>query len=174
MKTGRQKIEPDRIGGISMRLYLVRHGEALDEAVDPERPLSQRGVQEVALTGHFLKEIGAKPRVVICSEKLRARQTAERLLQEMGQKEKIEQRKGLAPKDNPEPFAEELGLFSSDLLIAGHSPFLPRLAAQLLCGKADPEIFTLPPGGLLCLEREGRGSWRLALSISPSDLAELS
>lgn len=174
MKTGRQKIEPDRIGGISMRLYLVRHGEALDEAVDPERPLSQRGVQEIALTGHFLKEIGAKPRIVICSEKLRARQTAERLLQEMGQKEKIEQRKGLAPKDNPEPFAEELGLFSSDLLIAGHSPFLPRLAAQLLCGKADPEIFTLPPGGLLCLEREGRGSWRLALSISPSDLAELS
>ncbi len=174
MKTGRQKIEPDRIGGISMRLYLVRHGEALDEAVDPERPLSQRGVQEIALTGHFLKEIGAKPRIVICSEKLRARQTAERLLQEMGQKEKIEQRKGLAPKDNPEPFAEELGLFSSDLLVAGHSPFLPRLAAQLLCGKADPEIFTLPPGGLLCLEREGRGSWRLALSISPSDLAELS
>ena len=174
MKIGRQKIEPDRIGGISMRLYLVRHGEALDEAVDPERPLSQRGVQEIALTGHFLKEIGAKPRVVICSEKLRARQTAERLLQEMGQKEKIEQRKGLAPKDNPEPFAEELGLFSSDLLVAGHSPFLPRLAAQLLCGKADPEIFTLPPGGLLCLEREGRGSWRLALSISPSDLAELS
>lgn len=174
MKTGRQKIEPDRIGGISMRLYLVRHGEALDEAVDPERPLSQRGVQEIALTGHFLKEIGAKPRIVICSEKLRARQTAERLLQEMGQKEKIEQRKGLAPKDNPEPFAEELGLFSSDLLVAGHSPFLPRLAAQLLCGKADSEIFTLPPGGLLCLEREGRGSWRLALSISPSDLAELS
>jgi len=174
MKIGRQKIEPDRIGGISMRLYLVRHGEALDEAVDPERPLSQRGVQEIALTGHFLKEIGAKPRIVICSEKLRARQTAERLLQEMGQKEKIEQRKGLAPKDNPEPFAEELGLFSSDLLVAGHSPFLPRLAAQLLCGKADPEIFTLPPGGLLCLEREGRGSWRLALSISPSDLAELS
>jgi len=174
MKTGRQKIEPDRIGGISMRLYLVRHGEALDEAVDPERPLSQRGVQEVALTGHFLKEIGAKPQVVICSEKLRARQTAERLLQEMGQKEKIEQRKGLAPKDDPEPFAEELGLFSPDLLIAGHSPFLPRLAAQLLCGKADPEIFTLPPGGLLCLEREGRGNWRLTLSISPSYLAELS
>jgi phosphohistidine phosphatase len=157
-----------------MRLYLVRHGEALEEAVDPERPLSQRGVQEVALTGNFMKEIGAKPRIVLCSEKLRAKQTAERLLQEMGKKEKIDQRKGLAPKDNPEAFVEELGLSSSDMLIAGHSPFLPKLAALLLCGRADPEIFSLPPGGLLCLEREGHGNWRLTLSISPSDLAELS
>lgn len=157
-----------------MRLYLVRHGEALEEAVNPDRPLSQRGIQEVALTGHFLKETGAKPNIVLCSDKLRARQTAERLLQEMGEKGKIEQRKGLAPKDNPEPLVEELGLFSSDLLVTGHSPFLPKLAALLLCGKADPETFSLQPGGLLRLEREGRGNWRLTLSISPSDLAELS
>jgi len=153
-----------------MILYLVRHGEAVDETVNPERPLSARGIQEVSLTGHFLKSLNAQPRSFFCSEKLRARQTAERLLEEMGLSAKIEQRKGLAPKDDPEPLAEELAQMSKDLLIAGHSPFLPRLASLLLSGQLDAESFPIAAGGILRLEREGRGAWRLSLSISPAEL----
>ncbi len=156
-----------------MFLYLVRHGEALDEAADPGRPLSARGVQEVALAGKFLKDIDAKPRILLCSDKLRARQTAERLLREMGLETRIEPRKGLAPKDDPKPFAEELGQVSEDVLIAGHSPFLPKLACFLLCGRQDPETFPMATGGIIRLEREGRGAWKLSLSISPEEFIEV-
>jgi len=30
-----------------MNLYLIQHGEAVNETVDPARPLSERGVREV-------------------------------------------------------------------------------------------------------------------------------
>ncbi len=155
-----------------MILFLVRHGEAVDETVNPDRPLSARGIQEVALTGQFLKGIGARPRAFLCSDKLRARQTAERLIEEMGLAAKAESRKGFAPKDEPGPVAEELAQMSSDLLIAGHSPFLPRLASLLVCGRADADSFRIAPGGVLRLEREGRGGWTLSLSISPAELFE--
>jgi phosphohistidine phosphatase len=156
-----------------MFLYLVRHGEAVDEAENPERPLSLRGKQEAALTGQFLKAIGAKPKICLCSDKLRSRQTAERIVEELGMSVKIEQRKGLAPKDSPEAFLTELEVVSEDRLISGHSPFLPRLAGLLLCGRADADAFPMASGGLLRLEREGRGAWRLSLAISPGEIVEL-
>jgi len=155
-----------------MILFLVRHGEAVDETVNPERPLSARGIQQVALTGQFLKGIGAQPQVILCSDKLRARQTAERLVEEMGLSTKAEPRKSLAPKDEPGPLAEELAQLSGDLLIAGHSPFLPKLASLLVCGRADADSFPIAAGGVLRLEREGRGAWKLSLSISPAKLFE--
>ncbi|MFA0888830.1 MAG: phosphohistidine phosphatase SixA [Synergistales bacterium] len=155
-----------------MFLYLVRHGEAVDEAEDPERPLSARGIQEVSLTGQFLKSINARPKSFLCSEKLRSRQTAQRIIDVMGFSEKIEQRKGLSPKDAPENLLDELALRSEDLLIAGHSPFLPKLAALLLCGRADADAFPIASGGIIRLEREGRGAWRLSLAISPAEILE--
>lgn len=156
-----------------MFLYLVRHGEAVDEAVNPERPLSSRGNQEAALTGQFLKAIGAKPGLCLCSEKLRARQTAERILKELGVPVRIEQRKGLSPKDSPEAFLQEVETFSEDRLISGHAPFLPRLAGLLLCGRPDADAFPMAPGGLIRLERRGRGAWSLSLAISPGEIVEL-
>jgi phosphohistidine phosphatase len=155
-----------------MFLYLVRHGEAVDEAENPERPLSPRGIQEVVLAGQFLKAINAQPKSFLCSEKLRARQTAERILDVMGISAKIEPRKGLSPKDAPENLVEELALRSEDLLLAAHSPFLPRLAALLLCGRADADAFPMASGGIMRLEREGRGTWRLSLAISPAEILE--
>jgi phosphohistidine phosphatase len=90
----------------------------------------------------------------------------------MGFSEKIEQRKGLSPKDAPENLLDELALRSEDLLIAGHSPFLPKLAALLLCGRADADAFPIASGGIIRLEREGRGAWRLSLAISPAEILE--
>ena len=37
-----------------MRLFLVQHGNALPEDVDPERGLSERGKQDVANVAAFL------------------------------------------------------------------------------------------------------------------------
>ena len=39
-----------------MKLFLVRHGSAVAQRGDSERPLSHEGVQEVQRTAQYLKE----------------------------------------------------------------------------------------------------------------------
>jgi phosphohistidine phosphatase len=45
-----------------MLFYLVRHGEARSEEEDPERHLTDRGVEEVKKVGAFLKPLGIRVR----------------------------------------------------------------------------------------------------------------
>ena len=60
-----------------MILYLVHHGDAVPPDVDPRRPLSERGRQQVARLAEAAARRGARPGVVWHSGKLRSRQTAE-------------------------------------------------------------------------------------------------
>lgn len=151
-----------------MKLYLVRHGSALDEAVDPARPLSPKGEKQARITGRFLHDLGTVPEEIWVSEKLRARRTAAIIAKELGLKSAPEPHGGLAPMDPVEELCDELQDRDGDLLIVGHAPFLPRLAALLLDG---PETgFFFDTGGVACLERMEPGNWLLTLLISPSEL----
>ena len=60
-----------------MKLYLVQHGEACAEDVDPERPLTAQGRADVERLAAFLQQAGIQVGRVIHSGKLRAEQTAE-------------------------------------------------------------------------------------------------
>ena len=60
-----------------MRLFLLQHGDALAESIDPQRPLSARGRDKVERMGEFLARAGASVQRVCESGKLRARQSAE-------------------------------------------------------------------------------------------------
>ena len=83
-----------------MKLYLVRHGNALAPDQDPESPLSEKGIRETkkmaTVLAHFNLELGA----VWHSTKQRARQTAEIL--HVGTP--IE-KEGLKPNDPVEPIS---------------------------------------------------------------------
>ena len=57
-----------------MRLYLVQHGDAVPERLDPERPLSVAGRREVEAVGRLLAGAGARVAHVVHSGKLRAQQ----------------------------------------------------------------------------------------------------
>jgi phosphohistidine phosphatase len=59
-----------------MRLYLVQHGEAVAEDVDPARPLSATGQSDVTKVARFLAASGLSVSQVLHSGKLRAEQTA--------------------------------------------------------------------------------------------------
>ena len=63
-----------------MRLYLVQHGDAVPERLDPERPLSAAGRREVEAVARLLAGAGARVAHVVHSGKLRAQQTAELLV----------------------------------------------------------------------------------------------
>src|SRR5947207_2876574 len=60
-----------------MRVYLVRHGEAKPEDIDPDRHLTERGADEVRrIATGAVTELGVLPVRVFHSGKARARQPA--------------------------------------------------------------------------------------------------
>ena len=150
-----------------MKLYLVQHGEALSDEVDPARPLSDAGRQDVRDMAAFL---AARPLVVARiahSGKLRARQTAELLAAALAPGRPVEPRTGLNPNDPPEDLARELAKWNEDVMVVGHLPFMARLAALLVAGEQHGDLVAYRPGSVVCLERGSGGGWTVAWMLRP-------
>ena len=148
-----------------MRLYLVQHGLAKSEAEDPERPLTERGAEEVRrVASHAVQGGGLRVPRVLHSGKTRARQTAEIWAGCLGVA--VEPAKDLAPNDNPTAWAERLRSSKDDLLLVGHLPHLARLAGLLLTGRPDLAVVQFRPGGLVGLDRAEAG-WAVSLVLPP-------
>ena len=89
-----------------MKLYLVRHGKACARDVDPERPLTHQGREDIRRLAAFLERAGIRVERVIHGGKLRAVRTAARLAEAMVEYAvlSIEQRKtALAPRNSAMP-----------------------------------------------------------------------
>lgn len=131
-----------------MIIYLVRHGEAVAEEVDPSRPLTEKGKAEVEATAQDLKEKGARIDEIWHSTKLRAKQTAE-IIARILNISKVIEKEGLKPNDNVTPIASLIRHIRKTILIAGHSPFLPKLASLL-----HPElgVTELKSGGVVRID----------------------
>jgi len=150
-----------------MRLYLVRHGEAVSEEVNPERPLSQRGRLDVEKMGRFLRRAKLKVDLIWHSGKVRALETAQILGGALFVKDPPVTRQGLAPLDPIKLIENQLRKREEDLMIVGHLPFLGKLASSLVSGSSSPDLVTFQAGGVACLERLEGGSWRLEWILSP-------
>jgi len=154
-----------------MNLYLVQHGEALAKEIDPVRPLSEKGRQDVAKVGSF---VAANCHVRVShlyhSGKLRARQTAEILAECLDLSPPI-QSDGLAPMDDPAIWANRCEELTKNIMLVGHLPHLVRLAGALLrCGAESPSI-AFRMGGMVALQRE-EGRWALQWMIVPEILSD--
>lgn len=147
-----------------MHLYLVRHGEAKPEELDPARPLSDRGWAEVERMARHLGALRLPVAEIRHSGKLRARQTAECLGTQLRPAHGVAEMRGLAPFDDPAVAREAIEVFPESLMLVGHLPHLGRLVLALL--GLDREVFPFPPAALLCLARADRG-WRLEWILTP-------
>lgn len=148
-----------------MRLFLVQHGEAVSKEVDPDRPLSEGGRQDVERLATFLAGRAVRAGRVVHSGKTRARQTAEVLAAALAPAARPEAIPGLDPNDPPTPIAEAASGWTEDVLVVGHLPFMDRLVA-LLVGGGSGGIVGFRPGSLVCLERAD-GAWTIAWMIRP-------
>ena len=151
-----------------MRLYLVRHGDALRTDVDPERHLSEAGHRQVERLAAFLSRRGVRVARVLHSGKPRAAQTAEALAAAVAPDKLAETYDGLSPNDPVEPLAGEIASWREDSLIAGHLPHLARLATLLAVGRSLSGGLDFEPAATACLERGGDGAWSLAWFVGPS------
>jgi len=155
-----------------MRLYLVQHGLAVPKDIDPDRPLTEQGRVDVQNLANFLKRAGVRVEHSLHSGKTRAAQSAEILASALSPAGHPEPHDGLGPTDPVEPMARRLRNANVDTLIAGHLPFLGRLAMLLLTGDPEPPILAFQPGSAALLERDGDGRWSLQWLLRPELLAQ--
>ncbi len=149
-----------------MLLYLVQHGDALPEDVDPARPLSANGRADAERVAALLAGQVLGITRVLHSGKTRAQQTAEILACEIARGAPLQAVRGMNPLDDPEPWAEQIDSWTEDVMLVGHLPFMSRLVSRLLVGKADVGLVTFEPGSVVCLERDG-GHWTVAWMLRP-------
>jgi len=150
-----------------MKLYLIQHGEATAEEVDPSRPLTAKGRTDVQKIASFLKGAELGPMVIFHSGKTRARQTAEIIATQLSPGCQVKERDGLAPKDPVKVLAKEIWEMANDLMIVGHLPFLGKLAARLLVGQESKNVVAFRQGGIVCLQRSEDQTWQVAWMITP-------
>jgi phosphohistidine phosphatase len=150
-----------------MTIYVVRHGDAVGSDVDPERPLSERGRDEIREVAAFLEGAGVRVPRVIHSGKTRAAQTAEILAASVSPGVTPEPKDGLRPDDPVEIWTERLEHEAEDVMIVGHLPFAGRLVAMLTSGSTDGPTVAFDAGTVVRLDREAGGEWTIAWSVGP-------
>ena len=152
----------------AVTVYLVQHGQAKPEDEDPQRPLTDRGVDDVTNVARLATDaFGVRPQRIIHSGKTRARQTAEiwGRMMDVG----VEQGEGLAPNDDPGPWAARLAAETRDLMLVGHLPHLAKLAGLLLTGDPSRALVGFQQGGVFGMERVD-GQWVVRLLLPPATL----
>ena len=150
-----------------MRLYLVQHGDAVPEQLDPERPLSAAGRREVEAVARLLASKGTSATRVAHSGKLRARQTAELLATALAPGMVPEIVTGLNPNDPVEPLARRISEWTFDVMLVGHLPFMGKLVARLVAGDERKPVAAFVPGTVVCLEPGEAGHWAITWMVRP-------
>jgi phosphohistidine phosphatase len=148
-----------------MRLYLAQHGEAKSKDENPERPLTDRGIEDVRKIAKFIAKNKPAIREIRHSGKLRAKQTAEILADHL-QSLSVVAVDGIAPLDDVEPVAEALASETKELMLVGHLPFLDRLTAKLLTSDSNASIVRFRQGGIICLTLD-ESNWKICWMITP-------
>ncbi|MDH5600937.1 MAG: phosphohistidine phosphatase SixA [Gammaproteobacteria bacterium] len=156
-----------------MKLYLMRHGEALSPDKDPERGLSDNGKLRIEKLARQLDKNGVSFSQVFHSTKKRARETAEIMTSIISPDATTAIHRHIAPNDEPHSVITEINDWNEDTLITSHLPFVPNLMTALTGEDAFLSNISFETGTIICLERNEHATWVLSWSMSPSSLGEI-
>jgi len=149
-----------------MALYLVRHGECVPEKINPDCPLSDRGLIEVKRMAELAAGKEIELTKIFHSGKKRALQTAiilkEYLKPNFGLAETI----GLNPNDN---IFYTLSLIekAENIMIVSHLPFLEKLVSYLVTGNEEKPVVQFSTAGIVCLDKDDKGKWGIKWTLMP-------
>jgi len=151
-----------------MRLYLVRHGVAVDRddpqcPTDPERPLTPKGMKKTRPPALVFRALGIEPGAVLTSPWLRAVQTAEIFCEVLGfPLNKIVRSDALKGDSNPSDLFRELAkLKAKEVVCFGHEPHLHLVIGAAL--RTSAVIKELKKSGIALLDLEAISPPRGAL-----------
>jgi len=128
-----------------MRIYLVRHGDAVPEeeaGSDRDRWLSARGREHARVLGRLLREQRLEPDVILSSPLPRAMQTAELLAQSLDYLGVVTSLRCLEPSAQPRVAATEIMARGTSVLVVSHEPAISSLGAYLMSRPAFPQFRT--------------------------------
>ncbi len=132
-----------------LRLYLVRHGDAVpeeDAGSDRDRWLSRQGRDSVRVLARLLRDQGLIYEhpidAIICSPLPRAVQTAEILSEALDYIGVIETLRCLEPSGQPRIASQAVLGRGNSVLVVGHEPSISSLGAFLLGRPSFPSFRT--------------------------------
>ena len=152
-----------------MKLYLVQHAESKHKEEEYTRPLSDRGWRNIRKTASYAKEyLHIKVEQIVHSGKLRAKQTAEVLAEQLNPPKALIADTNLEPLADPKAWKKRLVKTTQDIMLVGHLPHLSKLASYLLAGDENKEVIAFKMGGIVCLERDQQCHWAIHWMITPA------
>ena len=142
-----------------MRLYLMRHGLAIDRD-DPdcppeeERYLTPKGIERTREVAEGLAELGILPSVLLTSPYVRAVQTGEIVCEALDIDPKsLHASDALKPDAKPAKIAEELAeLTAEEVICFGHAPHLDDFIAYAV--RTSAPFTMLKKAGVACLDMQ--------------------
>jgi phosphohistidine phosphatase len=141
-----------------MEIYVVRHGIAIDREdpkcpPDPERYLTEEGIEKTKRVAAAVAALGASPDLLLSSPYVRAMQTAEIFASALDySKQKIRRTDLLLPGTEPSLLFRELAKDkqTSTLFVFGHAPQLDDIIAAALGSKHH--VTSLKKAGVALIE----------------------
>jgi len=150
-----------------MKLYFLRHAQALEGVDDAARPLSAHGKKEAREMGRFLRHAAIEFDAAYCSPLVRAKQTADIVLDLCGAAP-LEIVDALLNETSERQFGKWLENLaeSKHVLLVGHAPSLAE-RVRCLVGISKADGLKLPKGALACVETQDRRTASLKFLIAP-------
>lgn len=164
-----------------MRLYIVRHGVAIDREdskspPDPERFLTEEGIEKTRQAAKGVAQIADSPDLMLSSPYVRALQTAEIFAKALDYpKDKIGKTESLLPTAQPQEFFRELSRHEETSVVYafGHAPHLDDLIAAALNSKQHQTSLKKAGAALIELRRIAPPNGQLIWLSTPKILRKV-
>ena len=154
-----------------MALFLVQHGMSVSKAEDPERGLSDIGIEETNRIAPVAKGYGIPVLSIFHSGKKRAEQTAAIYHRVLALKTPLEVISGINPLDDVRPFSLRIDP-GANWMVVGHMPFMERLVSYLTTGSEETRVYQFQNSGIVCLDcekgRDGEPDWFIKWTLNPN------
>lgn len=143
-------------------LVLIRHTKSSWKDLsmaDFDRPLKKDRIDDAKNMGRYLRELGLKPDLVLCSPALRTRQTAELICDKLKydfDEVSFDKRIYESTAEEVMQVVREVAAEVNTLVVIGHNPSLSHFAAQY----TDKLMFEMPTTGVAWLEFEN-SDWEI-------------
>ena len=150
-----------------MKVYCMRHANALSEIDDASRTLSPEGEIEVEQLGKFLQSRNISVDHILHSCKTRAEQTAQKLAPYVNCEHVMSCSTGINEEDDTADMLPVVAAWESDTLIVSHLPFIERLVSAMVSDNPDKNIVTFPTCTLVCLNKLDDENWSIEWMLNP-------
>jgi len=144
-------------------ILLLRHAKADKKLAvkDFERSLTKQGRKDAPRMGHFIKEIGSLPDIIISSPAKRAKETCNLFVEAAAMDKAL-----IAWNDdlyyggarNYLSIIQHASVDINNLMLVGHNPLMEE-TVSLLCNDEGAYGVRIPTAGLVCIEYPAT-SWK--------------